>query len=80
MVGVTHEKFVKGSHRDQLVKPVDFLGLHYSTISGLVNAALVSSPFLSYRLKLTSIFSAARLDHIADRQHCTFPDGRLLQD
>ena len=30
--------------------------------------------------ELTRIFSAARLDHIADRQRCTFPDGRLLQD
>ena len=30
--------------------------------------------------QLRRIFSAARLDSIADRQRCTFPDGRLLQD
>ena len=30
--------------------------------------------------QLRRISSAPRLDHIADRQRCTFPDGRLLQD
>ena len=61
------------------------IGVAFATCgAGLVNAVDKHNrkglTLMCAALKLTRIFSAARLDHIADRQRCTFPDGRLLQD